>query len=65
MRNIEARAEISTACLQCPEEVRRDLQDSRKPLPAGVRLEDLSSVLEHPAVRHTNGAREARKAQQF
>lgn len=65
MRTTEARAEISAACLQCPEEVREALQDSRKPLPVGIRLEDLPSVLEHPAVRHTNGARAARKAQQF
>lgn len=65
MGKIEARAEISAACLQCPEGVREDLQVSRKPLPAGIRLEDLSLMLERPSVRHTNGAREARRAQQF
>ena len=57
MRTAEARAGISTACLQCPEEVRKALQDSRKPLPVGIRLEDLSSVLERSAIRHTSGAR--------
>lgn len=57
MRSTEARAEISAACLQCPEEVRKALQDSRRPLPVGIRLEGLSSVLERPAIRHTSGAR--------
>lgn len=56
---------IAQGCKHCPEEVRQDLQTSRRPLTVGLRLEDLPSVLERPAITHSNGAREARKAQQF
>lgn len=48
---------IAQSCKYCPEEVRQDLQSVRRPLQAGLRLEDLPSMLERPSVRHTNGAR--------
>lgn len=56
---------LAQGCKHCPEEVRKDLQNVRRPLQAGLRLEDLSSLLERSSIRHTNGAREARRAQQF
>ncbi len=56
---------IAQGCKHCPGEVRQDLQNVKKPLDAGLRLEDLASVLKRPAITHSNGAREARKDQQF
>lgn len=37
----------------------------KKPLLIGIRGEDLNQYAIRPSVRHTNGAREALKAQQF
>lgn len=56
---------VAQGCRQCPEEVRQELQNVKRPLQVGLRLEDLPSVLERPSIRHSNGAREARRAQQF
>lgn len=39
--------------------------NSKKPLLYGLRGEDLSTNIVRPSQRHTNGAKEARKAQQF
>ena len=40
--------------------------DCKRPLTYGLRGEGLSEIIRiRPAERHTNGAREARRAQQF
>lgn len=65
MGSKETISEVASACIQRPGEVRQDLQGSRRALPVGIRLENLSSVLQGPAATHTNGAREARRAQQY
>lgn len=56
---------LADGCRHCPGEVRQELQDTKKPLPVGLKGENLSSILEKPAARHSNGAQAARRAQQF
>jgi hypothetical protein len=56
---------LAEGFLHCSGFVRPELSTTKKPLDVGLRGESLSSVLVRPAVRHTDGAREARRAQQF
>lgn len=55
---------LADGCKQCPGEIRPELKDAKKPFTVGLRGENLLSILDRPAARHTNGALEARRAQQ-
>jgi hypothetical protein len=55
---------LAEGCKHCPGEVKPELQGVKKPFNVGLRGESLSSILDRPAARHSNGALEARRAQQ-